>query len=157
MAFEVFKKGSAPVSTVPSVTIQKRGLLSLNKAAAQMLTEGDKEEIPEGVELLWDSERRVIGIRPAPLTNPNAYPLRPQGQKASGPFLIAGTMFTKYIGLDTSAARRWVPKLEDDILIVDLNAESGTVAGPGRRSRAELDGEVPSGSDADGEARDGGT
>ena len=157
MAFEVFKKGSAPVSTVPSVTIQKRGLLSLNKTAALMLAAGDSDEIPEGVELLWDSDRRVIGIRPAPITNPNAYPLRPQGQKSSGPFLIAGTMFTKYIGIDTSAARRWVPKLEDDILIVDLNAESGAVAGPGRRSRAEIDGEVRDSEAADTEAGGGGT
>ncbi|WP_395659169.1 hypothetical protein [Nocardioides sp.] len=154
MAFEVFKKGSAPVSTVPSVTIQKRGLLSLNKTAAQMLAVDGGDEVPEGVELLWDADRRVIGIRSAPLTNPNAYPLRPQGQKASGPFLIAGTLFTKYIGIDTSEARRWVPKLENDILIVDLNAESGMVAGPGRRSRAELEGETRDGAADDGETDD---
>lgn len=143
MGFEIFQKGSAPVSTVPSVTIQKRGLLSLNRAAVSLMVGGGSDgEIPEAVELLWDSERRVIGIRPAPLTNPNAYPLRPQGQKPAGPFLIAGTMFTKFIGIDTSEARRWVPKLEDDILVIDLNAESGMVAGPGRRSRAEIAGEA---------------
>lgn len=120
-----------------------------------MLAPGDSDEVPEGVELLWDSDRRVMGIRSAPLTNPNAYPLRPQGQKSSGPFLIAGTMFTKYIGIVTSAARRWVPKLEDDILIIDLNAESGMVAGPGRRSRAELDGEARDGGVDDREVEDG--
>lgn len=156
MGFEVFKKGSAPVSTVPSVTIQKRGLLSLNKTAALML-DADRNAVPEAVELLWDSDRRVIGIRSAPITNPNAYPLRPQGQKASGPFLIAGTMFTKYIGIDTSAARRWVPKLENEILIVDLNAEAGMVAGPGRRSRDELEGDIHDGGARNSEAADGGT
>lgn len=143
MGFELFQKGSAPVSTVPSVTIQKRGLLSLNRAAVSLMAGDDSDsEIPEGVELLWDPERRVIGIRPAPLTNPNAYPLRPQGQKPSGPFLIAGTMFTRYIGIDTSEARRWVPNLENNVLVIDLTAESGKVAGPGRRSRAEIDGDA---------------
>ncbi len=33
MAFEVFKKGSAPISSVPSVTVQKRGLISMNRSA----------------------------------------------------------------------------------------------------------------------------
>jgi hypothetical protein len=125
VAFEVFEKGSAPRSSVPTVTIQKRGLMSLNQPAFAMIGE------PEGVELLWDPERRVIGIRPAPLTSPNAYPARPQSPSSAkrGPILIAGNLFTRHIGLDTSEARRWVPVMENGILCIDLNT-------PGQRARS---------------------
>jgi len=114
MAFEVFKKGSAPVSTVPTATIQKRGLISLNRAAYSLVGE------PEAVELLWDKDRQIVGIRPAALESPNAYPARPQSSTGKGPILIAGNLFTKFIALDTSEAQRWVPVMEDGILCIDL-------------------------------------
>jgi hypothetical protein len=123
MAFEVFKKSSAPVPSVPSVTIQKRGLMSLNRAAYELI------DTPEAIELLWDSERRVIGMRAAALENPDAYPARPQNSQSNrGPILIAGNLFTRYIGLDTSSAKRWVPQLEDGILTIDLTVEGQPVS-----------------------------
>lgn len=123
MGFEVFKKSSAPVSTVPSVTIQKRGLLSLNRAAYRMIGS------PEAVELLWDPERRVIALRPAPLESPDAYPARAQaGNSDRGPILVAGSLFTRYIGIDTSHAKRWVPTLEDGLLCLDLTTAGQPVS-----------------------------
>lgn len=125
MGFKVFEKGSAPVPTVPTVTIQKRGLFSLNEAAFSLIQE------PEAVQFLWDEENRLIAIQAAKLEDPNAYPTRRQGAtnaaKKRGPVLIAGTMFTKFIGIDTSIAKRWVPEHEGDMLIVDLNKPSQTV------------------------------
>jgi hypothetical protein len=125
MAFEVFAKGSAPASTVPSVTIQKRGLFSINDAAYRLLKE------PEAVLFLWDAERRLIGLRGTSTDVLNAYPARrlsaPKKSKATGPVLIAGTMFTKFIDLDTTQAMRWVPKLQDDMLVIDLNTPGQTV------------------------------
>ena len=115
MAFKVFEKGSAPVATIPSVTLQKRGLISLNRAAFNLIG------APEAVELLWDEERRVIGLRAAPIDRPNAYPARPQSSKSvRGPVLIGGSLFTRFIGLDTSEAHRWAPTVEDEILCIDL-------------------------------------
>lgn len=132
LGFEVFQKGSAPVATVPSVTIQKRGLMSLNRAAHRLL------DSAEAVELLWDSERRVIGIRPAPIESPNAYPARPQSAVSDkGPILIAGSLFTRFIGLDTSQAQRWVPSVEDGILCIDLNAPAQRVTSNRSRGRSE--------------------
>lgn len=126
MAFKVFEKGSAPIPTVPSVTIQKRGLFSLNEAAQRML------DSPEALQFLWDEERRIIGLRAARLDEPNAYPARRQGTAAGregrGPVLVAGTLFTRFIGLDTSAAKRWVPKLEEGLLTIDLNEPGQAVA-----------------------------
>jgi len=49
MAFELFEKGSAPAPTVPSVTIQKKGLFSLNEAAQKLL------DAPEAIQFLWDA------------------------------------------------------------------------------------------------------
>src|SRR5665811_946221 len=116
MGFKVFEKGSAPVATVPSVTIQKRGLISLNRAAFDLIG------APGAMELLWDEERRVIGLRAAPIDKPNAYPARPQTSKTGrGPVMIAGSLFTRFIGVDTSDAHRWVPTLEGEILCIDLN------------------------------------
>lgn len=140
MGFEVFEKSSAPISTVPAATIQKRGLISLNRSAYQMLGS------PEAVELLWDAERKIIGFRPAPLENPNAYPVRPQSTKSDkGPVLIAGNLFTRYIGLDTSEARRWVPALENNILCIDLNTPGQKVTS--NRSRRATSSESQSSTD----------
>lgn len=134
MGFEVFKKSSAPVPSVPSVTIQKRGLMSLNRAAYAML------ESPEAIELLWDSDRRIIGMRAAQLESPDAYPARPQSSSSErGPILIAGSLFTRYIGLDTSSAKRWVPSLEGDILTIDLSVDGQPVSSNRRGTGASED------------------
>lgn len=126
MGFKVFEKGSAPAPTIPTVTIQKRGMFSLNEAAFSMIDE------PEAVQFLWDEENRLIAIQAAKLTDPNAYPTRRQGPAGApqkrGIVLIAGSMFTKFIGIDTSVAKRWVPEREGDMLIVDLNKPAQTVA-----------------------------
>lgn len=141
MGFIVYEKGSSPAPTVPSATVQKRGLISLNRAAMDMLR-GDSSEDPEGVELLWDPDRKVIGIRGVPLDSPNAYPLRAQGNKSKGPFLIAGTMFTRFIELDTSGARRWTPSSEEGILCIDLNSPSAKVASRRRPAQDQQESQV---------------
>jgi hypothetical protein len=102
--------------------------MSINRAAYEGLGK------PEGVVLLWDGEHRVIAMRPEPLTNQNAYPLRPQGPNSTekGPWLIAGTLFTQFIGLDTSEAYRWTPTFEDGMLILDIS-KPGSKATSNRR------------------------
>lgn len=124
MGFEVYEKGTAPVSTTPTVTIQKRGLISLNRAAFELAGK------PDGVELLWDPERKAIALRPTDLNNQNAYPVRAQGNNPDkGPWLIAGTLFTQYIKLDTTDAYRWTPTSEDNLLIIDVGK-------PGARAKS---------------------
>ncbi|NKT46166.1 hypothetical protein GS908_01205 [Rhodococcus hoagii] len=39
MAFEVFDKRMSPLAKAPSVTIQKRGIFSINKAAHALIGE----------------------------------------------------------------------------------------------------------------------
>lgn len=123
MAFEVFKKSSAPIPSVPSITIQKRGLISLNRAAFTLIGS------PEAIEFLWDSDNQVIGLRAAPLESPDAYPTRPQSPSSDrGPVLVAGSMFTRYIGLDTTEAKRWMPTQVDNMLCIDLKTSPQPVS-----------------------------
>ncbi len=132
MPFEVFNKKLAPLAKGPSVTIQKRGLMSVNRAAYALLGE------PKAVELLFDKDERVIGLRPVDESAPHAYPLRPQSSKSgSGPLMLAGTAFTHYYGIDTSVSMRWVPTLQGDVLCIDLKQE-GVIA-TSNRTRADDD------------------
>jgi hypothetical protein len=118
MGFEVFNKRLAPLSKTPSVTIQKRGLMSLNRAAYALLGE------PKAVELLYDREERVIGLRPVSEDVPHAYPLRAQSSKQqAGPLMLAGTAFTQHYDIDTSVSRRWVPRMRGEVLCIDLKQE----------------------------------
>lgn len=129
MGFEVFQKSSAPVSKVPTVTLQRRGLFSLNRAAHALI------DSPEFVELLWDAERRVVGLRAADANNPNAYPARPQSaETGKGPVLVAGNVFTRHYQIPTDESRRRVVTVEDGVLCIDLNQE-GQLATSNRTGR----------------------
>jgi hypothetical protein len=90
---------------------------------------------PKAAELLFDRENRKIGIKPVDPTSPRGFPVRPQGRNGST-FIIAGQSFTKHYGIDTSVARRYAAAKEDDMLVVDLNADSVDVTGPRAKKRA---------------------
>ena len=124
--FEVFDKKAVPSTKEPWVTIQKKGLLSLNKAAAEALG------TPPAVELLFDRNAQVIGFRPAELDSPRAFVLRKQGKNPSrnANYLVAGTAFCKYYGIDTSFARRYKPEMDGKILTVDLKQDYAVATGP---------------------------
>ncbi|MGQ4818130.1 hypothetical protein ACQ1ZK_13345, partial [Enterococcus faecium] len=116
------------LAKTPSVTIQKRGLISLNRAAFALMGE------PEAVELLYDRDEKIVGLRPVGEVSAHSYPLRPQSNKQdSGPLMVGGTAFTQYYGIDTTVSRRWVPTLVDGVLCVDLKVE-GAVATSNRSS-----------------------
>lgn len=122
MGFEVFVKTSAPVSKVPTATLQKRGLISLSRAAHRLIDEA------EFAELLWDADRRVIGLRPTTSENPNAYPIRPQTSNSErGPMLVAAGVFTRHYDIDTEESRRWVVRTEDGVLCIDLSQDGQRV------------------------------
>lgn len=122
MAFEVFDKRNAPLAKSPSITIQKRGIFSINKAAHKLINEA------ETVELLFDKENQVIGLRPAEVS-PHAYAIRTQTGRDGGQAILSGSAFTQYYEVDTSVSRRWEPQLRDGILCIDLNGPSTEVRG----------------------------
>lgn len=119
MAFEVFDKRQSPLAKAPTVTIQRRGLMSMNRAAYNLIG------APTAVELLYDREADVIGFRPAKDDVPHAYSVRSQSDKETGPVAIAGTAFCQFYKINTEVSRRWTPTVSDGILRVDLT-QAGT-------------------------------
>lgn len=127
MAFEVFDKRQAPLAKAPAVTIQKRGLMSLNRAAFSLIGN------PSTVELLYDRESDVVGIRPAADNVPHAYSVRLG--KDTGPVMVAGTAFCQFYRIDTTTSRRWTPTVADGVLCVDLRKQGVEIVG-NRAARA---------------------
>jgi hypothetical protein len=128
MPFEVFDKRNAPLAKSPSVTIQKRGVFSINRAAHRLIGEA------ETVELLFDRDNQIIALRPSK-SSPHAYAIRPQSARDSGQVILSATAFTQYYGLDTTVSRRWEPYEQDGMLCIDLKGHSIEIRG--NRSRRE--------------------
>lgn len=121
-SWEVFDKRAGVATKSPMVTIQAKGLLSLNRAAYEAVGQ------PGFVELLYDAQERLVGLRPAEPSSPRAYPVRSQSNGAT--YLVAGTAFTRHYGLDTAIARRYGASMMGPVLVVDLKQEPAIVTGP---------------------------
>ncbi len=124
--FEVFEKYHSRSVKELYVTIQKRGTISLNRAAFQAMGN------PKFAELLFNRTKRLIGIRPTNSPTGRTAPIRKQGQSES--YLIAGLTFTKEYDIDSSVARRYVATMQENMLVVDLNSPSTDATGPRSRS-----------------------
>lgn len=128
MAFETFKRQRAKPGE-PFLTIQRKGVFSLNRTAYELMGS------PEAVELLYDPEAKLIGLRKIDPDVQHAYAVRSLGGRGGdSTFLISGTAFANYYGIDTSITTRRVPRLQDDVLIVDLN-DPGTRVTSNRRAK----------------------
>lgn len=127
--FRVFKKSSIPITDKPQVTIQKGGrAIAINGPSYDALGK------PAAVELLYDPDENFIGFRPAEPDMPHAVPLRQQQRSQN--HTVAGTAFTKYVGVDTSIARRYSAEMMGDTLAVDLKQEAADATGPRATNRA---------------------
>lgn len=113
MPFETFKRQRAPMTLEPAITIQKRGTMSLNVPAYQGLGS------PEAIELLWDREKRLMAMRKVARETPHAYLVRPLGKSESN-WLISGRAFVTYYGIEADVARRYMGRMDDDMLVIDL-------------------------------------
>jgi hypothetical protein len=113
MGFETFKRQRAAPATEPTLTIQKRGALSLNTPAFEAMGK------PEEIELLYDRDENIIGMRKAAPGTPHAYPVRAVG-KTGATHVISGKGFLKYYGIERGIARRWPAEMRNGILAVDL-------------------------------------
>lgn len=121
MAFEVFDKRMAPLAKAPSVTIQKRGIFSINRVAHNLIG------APESVELLFDKEDQIIAMRPS--QEPHAYTIRSQSARDTGQAILSATAFTQYYDIDTSVSRRYQPYEQDGMLCIDLKGKAVEVRG----------------------------
>ena len=125
MPFERFDKKTMTVSKAPYLTLQKGGTMSLNRRAFLDLGE------PEAVELLFDRDEQLIGLKPTSPKEPYAFPIRPQGSRNRvSNYAVAGQAFTKHYDIDTSVARRYLAEMRDDTLVVDLKSGGAIATGP---------------------------
>lgn len=135
MGFEVFDKRSAPMKGAPSVTVQRKGIVSINAPAHKLIGNA------QVVELLFDPSRRVMGLRPAE-PSPRTYELRSPSK--SGQTLVSATAFMKTYDIDTSVSRRYDPFEEDGMLCIDFNGSSTEVTGNRKpKSSGEGDAQQP--------------
>lgn len=124
MPFEVFDKRMTPLAKAPSVTIQRKGIISINRAAYALIGS------PKAVELLYDKDRHIVGLRASDDSVPHAYEVRAQSSaKETGPLIVAGTAFTSFYGIDTTTSKRWTPYMEADVLCIDLSSKGVEIVG----------------------------
>jgi hypothetical protein len=112
--FETFTKTLVQLRAKPRVTVQKRGTITLNTAAFAALGS------PAAVELLFDPDAHVLGLRPAPVTAGHVAFVRPSTKSGCGPYVVSAMAFVNHYKIDTSVARRWPATVEDGVLCVDL-------------------------------------
>lgn len=123
MAFEVFDKRKSALGKVPSATLQRKGILSLNASAHRLI------DFAESVELLFDPENQVIALRPSEASHAYAFRI---ANKTTGQVIVSLTAFTEYYEVDTSVSRRFTPRKEGDMLCLDLHDGTAIV---GNRSK----------------------
>lgn len=128
-SFEVFDKRTLKATQTPYVTIQRKGTISLNKAAFKELHE------PDAVELLFNRGERIIGLRPIDAKAPHSFPVR--SQVRAGNYLVAGRAFTVHYGIDTGTARRYLARFRNGMLIVDLREQGADATGPRAKDAAK--------------------
>ncbi|MEU7198310.1 hypothetical protein AB0B04_33140 [Streptomyces xinghaiensis] len=115
------------------MTIQKRGVISLNKAAHDLIDNA------ETVELLYDRKRQTMALRATDDSSAHAYAVRSGSKRGPGQAIVSATAFTAHYGIDTTATRRWKPFVEDGMLCVDLTTEGIVITGNRTRAMASAE------------------
>lgn len=107
MAFEAYQRRSRPPTGEAVMAIQKRGTISLNGVAFGML-KGERADGGKGhlyVELLFDPEKRAIGLRAVQPNAPNSYPVRQMAKSQT--YLMTARGFLRYYGVPVGKHRQY--------------------------------------------------
>lgn len=113
MAFEVFTKQAIATSGQTYISIQKKGILSLNDAAYTALGE------PAAVELLYDRDRQLVGLRPVDPGVEHAHAVRHPRNKSG--VVVTAMRFAKHYGLPIDGGHRWPATLDGEVLCIDIS------------------------------------
>ena len=116
--FELFEDGESMRSReVVHVTLNKECRMFFNRHAVEALGE------PDGVALLFDKRRKIIGVMPAALNKRYSYRLQPQFRGSKSKKIAAGNFCRKYGVKPTETIA--FPNAEvnkDGLLVLDLQA-----------------------------------
>lgn len=97
------------------VSIHLRGILALNQQAQEALGN------PDAIELFYDREYRIIGMKGAPRSSPDAYTVRHHAKHSSQ---IAGQSFLEFYNVPQSVrGRRYRAEKDGVFLTVDLTQD----------------------------------
>lgn len=110
--FELFEGRSTKPAAQPRVSLQRKGLFSLNEAAYRLLG------APHSVLVFYARNERIVGFQAAPEGAPKSYPLRKSGSQS---WLVAAKAFAQYYGIPLDTSRRYSARMEDSMLVIDLN------------------------------------
>ncbi len=128
--FEEFTGRATPASSkLMRVALQKRGTISLNRAAYLALGE------PEAIAMLYDHESRAVGMKPISKDIRHAYPIRKQPNSKS--YLIGAQAFCKYYDIQTGSNRAFAPLIEDGVLVFELDGGVDVAPRAPRNSKAK--------------------
>jgi hypothetical protein len=114
--FERYSRDLVPLRREPWVTVQKRGIVSLNRSAYELLDQ------PAAVDLLYAVDSKIIGLRKTDTRSRDAHFLRSPSGKGAGPYVISTVGFMKHYQIACDASRRWLAYVEDDTLCIDLRS-----------------------------------
>ncbi len=129
MGYELFDRTKAVYGRSPNVTIQARGIFSINQSAYRRLGE------PRFVHLMYDVENRLIGVQPTD-DEERGHKVRVADQPGASA-VVSGTAFTKYYDIDTTRSLRWEPIFEDGMLVIDLKVPGRPIGGKKRRDEED--------------------
>jgi hypothetical protein len=125
--FEEFIHKSVAISQIgPNVSISRNGNVTMNLATRKLLGDADR------VVLMYNETNRLMGIRPASVTDRHAASLRPASTQRT--WTLSAEGFLKRFSIPHDEGRSYEPKVRDGVLVVDLNSPK-----PSRR-RAEVRG-----------------
>jgi hypothetical protein len=129
MPFHTFVRKPTPPEQEAWATLQSRGYLSFDPLAYE------KMGSPSHVKLLYDAERRLIGVQGVAAGDLAAYPVRLQTK--SRLYVLSIKSFLSFFEIQLDHSRRYTVKFDGQRMLIDLDGESTLITGPRAKSESE--------------------
>jgi len=111
--FRLFDEQTQRMGKKPFISLQTRGIMSMNGAAFALLGS------PKEVEFFYDEDEQIIGIRRVTADVRHARLVRKQNE--SDTYVVSAKAFCDAFGIDTSVSKRFAPvQYEDNIIGLHL-------------------------------------
>jgi len=130
MAWETFKRSRRPSPKDPMVTLSKSGMIGLNSAVTRNII-GDNRF----AHLLFDRDRRLIGIKFLKNNDSDAYPIKCSNNMGHG--TIAGVSFLKTYGIFPERTTAYPASFDErnKILVADVSGKESEKSEPRKIQR----------------------
>jgi hypothetical protein len=119
---ELRRGGGGGRTKAPTVSIQRSGIISLNRAAFALLGE------PQFVVILVDADKKAFAFQKATKKEQNAYPIRMLSRGSA--HAVSGRRLLGELGLELGVfVGRFSPRKEGELLIIEMaahEADSGS-------------------------------